>query len=96
MTESPQGSLDVALTYTDGDVSRPLIVILTGNHSLADELEPELAFESQYVSVGETAALSEPVQGDARVPAAFFINFCGREKDERRREHSGRAFDSAL
>lgn len=65
-----------ALTYTDGNVSRPLIVILTGNHSFANELESELAFKAQHVSVGEAPALSESVQRDAGIPATFLVNFC--------------------
>lgn len=65
-----------ALTYTDRDVGRPLIVILTGNHSFTNELESELAFKAQHVSVGEASSLSESIQRDAGIPATFLVNFC--------------------
>lgn len=40
-----------ALTYADGDVCRPLVVILTGYHLLPYELEANLAFKAQDISI---------------------------------------------
>lgn len=41
----------VGLTYADGDVSGPLIVVLAVYRPLPDELKSKLALEAQNVSV---------------------------------------------
>lgn len=39
------------LTYADGDVCRPLVVVLTGYHLLPYELEANLALKAQHISI---------------------------------------------
>lgn len=63
------------LTYTAGLVARPLVVLLTRDDSLPNQLEGRLAFERECVSVEEAAAGPLPVGGDARVPTAPLLNF---------------------
>lgn len=41
----------IRLTYADGDISWPLVVVLAGYHLLPDELEPKLAFKAQNISI---------------------------------------------
>lgn len=64
------------LTYAYGDVCRPLIVVLAGDRSLADQLEAKLALESQDSSVEEAVALSYSVERSPGVTAALFVYFC--------------------
>lgn len=39
------------LTYADGDISRPLVVVLAGYHLFPNELKPKLAFKAQNISI---------------------------------------------
>lgn len=41
----------VELTYADGDISWPLIVVLASYHPLPDELKSKLAFKAKNISI---------------------------------------------
>lgn len=66
----------LGLTNADGDVGRPLVVVLAGYHLFPYELKSKLALEAKNISVQKAAALLEAVQGRARVSTTFFVNLC--------------------
>lgn len=64
------------LTDADGDVGRPLVVVLAGDALLPDQLEAKLALKPQDAAVGEAVALAHAVQGRAGVAATLLVDFC--------------------
>lgn len=74
---TPHYERQSVLTDANGDVGWPLVVVLTGDCSLPDELKPELALEAQHVPIGESGPFPNPVEGSPRVAAALLVDFWG-------------------
>ena len=68
------------LTYANGDVSRPLVVVLTSDHPLSNQLKAKLALEPQHVPVQKPTALLEAIQRCAWIPTTLLINLCQRKR----------------
>jgi len=63
------------LTDADGDVGRPLVVVLTGYCFLSNELKSKLALKAQHVTIQETISISHSIQRGAWVPTALLVDF---------------------
>lgn len=79
----------IELTYADGDIGRPLIVVLAGYHPLPNEFKSKLAFKAQDISIQKATSLLIAIQGRTRVAATLFINFC-REGSRTERGKEGK------
>lgn len=69
------------LTNTAGFLSRPLVVLLTGDVLLPDQLKGRQTLKVQSVSVTETCPLPFAIRWDSRISTTALVNFCvGRNK----------------
>lgn len=63
------------LTYADGDVCWPLVVVLAGDCSLSDQLKAKLTLKPQDSSVWEVLPFSNAIEGSPRVSTTLFVYF---------------------
>lgn len=69
------------LTNTAGFLGRPLVVLLTGNVLLPNQLKCRQALKEQSVPMTKTCPLSFAISWDSRISTAALFNFCaGRNK----------------
>lgn len=71
----PPNTTTLILTYADGDVCGPLIVVLAGDCSLADQLKAKLTLKPQDSSIREVLPFSNAIERSPRVSATLFVDF---------------------
>lgn len=63
------------LTYADGDVCWPLVVVLAGDRSFPNQLKAKLTLKPQDSSIWEVLPFPNAVEGSPRVSTALFVYF---------------------
>lgn len=81
----PPNTTTLILTYADGDVCGPLIVVLAGDCSLADQLKAKLTLKPQDPSIREVLPFSNAIERSARVSTALFVDFWKENKSQTER-----------
>lgn len=71
----PPNTTTLILTYADGDVCGPLIVVLAGDCSLADQLKAKLTLKPQDSSIREVLPFSNAIERSPRVSTTLFVDF---------------------
>ena len=68
------------LTYANRNISRPLVIVLAGNHSFPDDFKSKLAFKAQHVAIQKPTALLIPIERCAWVTTTLFFYLCRGER----------------
>lgn len=71
----PPNTMIFILTYADGDVCGPLVVVLAGDCSLAYQLKAKLTLKPQDSSIWEVLPFSNAIERSPRVSTTLFVYF---------------------